>query len=110
MLCCRNKSIATTLDLGAYDSSGTGVVGASTITINAGSLSATNTFVLNDAAVVSNMNITSGAGADNITLGTGADTVSSGAGNDTIVGTQGGSNNIDTGAGVDTSNFIYIYI
>ena len=57
---------------------------------------------MSDAAVDSNMNVTSGAGADAITLGTGADTVSSGAGNDTITGTTGGSNNIDTGAGVDT--------
>tara|TARA_B100000575_G_scaffold264890_1_gene241040 strand:- start:13106 stop:18199 length:5094 start_codon:yes stop_codon:yes gene_type:complete len=95
-------SIATTLDLGAYDSTGTGVVGASTITINASSLSATNTLVLNDAAVVSSMNITSGAGADDITLGTGADVVSSGAGNDTVTGTTGASNTVDTGDGVDT--------
>ena len=95
-------AIATTLTLGAYDTSGTGVVGATTVTIDASSLSATNTLVMGSATVVSSMNITSGAGADNITLGTGADTVSSGAGNDSIVGTQGGSNVIDTGAGVDT--------
>ena len=51
------------------------------------------------------MNITSGAGADNITLGTGADAVSTGAGIDSVV--LGGSNVIDTGAGVGI-NFIYI--
>jgi Ca2+-binding RTX toxin-like protein len=94
--------IATTLTLGAYDPSATAVAGASTITIDASSLSATNTLVMGSATVDANMNITSGAGNDDITLGTGADTVTTGAGNDTIVGTQGGSNVIDTGAGVDT--------
>ena len=91
-------SIATTLDLGAYDTSGTGVVGATTVTIDASTLGATNTLVMSDAAVVSNMHII-GAGADNITLGTGADTVVSGGGNDSIVGTTGASNDISTGAG-----------
>jgi Ca2+-binding RTX toxin-like protein len=95
-------SIATTLAMPAYDTSGTGGAGVTTVTINASSLSATNTLVLNNATVDSNMAVTSGAGADAITLGTGADTVTSGAGNDTITGTTGGSNVIDTGAGVDT--------